>query len=740
MIATVLGHFRIESPIGAGGMGQVWLAHDLRLDRRVALKFIHPELANDPEARRRFEREARALAALDHPNVGGVFGVEEADGRLFLVLAWIEGESLETLLTRGRVEVPRARRLLPGIANGLAAAHRRGIVHRDVKAANVMVGAGDVAKVVDFGVAQRTGDTRLTQAGAYSGTPGYTAPEVFRGEPTDARSDVFALGVVLYEALTGRAPFDRAHPAAALHAVLNENPAPFGADLPAEFRALEPVVMRCLEKDPTRRFADAGEVAQALDAWAHAPLAMPARPAARRRIPGWLIPAVAVIAIGIAGTWLMQRRNSALTTKTPAAGEAKSSVALLEFENLTGDPSLDWMKRGVPELVGAALVQSSTLDVFDGQRLGDLTTNAGGKDRNANPTYTFLAGHGIRRAIVGSILRSGNALHIQSRIVDTDGGRLVRSMAVEGPADSGMFHLVGRLIPDLQVALEVNLTGNREAEAWLREITTTSADAYRLYLRGHEALIAVHYKEAAAALEQAVDLDSTFVAAHTDLAGVYWNLGDEPRLALTRAAMQRLRHRADHRGQLRVDLFESVVGNDPPGIVRAASELTRLYPENRFYTYLLGRGYYTTKQYERCLATLRPLVEQRYSWPYTYVLSARSAAHLGDTTAALRAFEMGYQVTNAEPELTYAYVSFLHARREWGKARPLIETSLKSPALGENPVAEGELRVELAKSLSVSGDLARAREEVKRASPLIPADDEARPVADSLLRTFGVKG
>ena len=745
MIGTVLGHFRIESQIGSGGMGHVYLAHDLRLDRRVALKFIHPDLAADPEARRRFEREARALAALDHPNIGAVYGVEEADGRLFMVLAWIEGQSLEAVLEPGPLTPERARRLLPGIADGLSAAHQRGIVHRDVKSANVMVGAGDVAKVVDFGIAQRTGDTRLTQTGVYSGTPGFTAPEVFRGQPTDARSDVFSLGVVLYQALTGTVPFERDHAAAALHAVLNETPPPFARELPAEFRALEPVVLRCLEKDPAARFADAGELASALRTWAHAPhehVALPPRVRRSSRVV-WPVAIAGLLAIAMLTMWLVQRQRAA--GGKPPGAPSTNSVAVLEFENLTGDPSLDWMKRGVPELVGAALIQSPALDIFDAQRLGDLianartTPNAVAPERGAPPTYTFLAGHGIRRAIVGSILRAGTDLRIQGRLVETEGGRLVHAYAVQGAADSGMFHLVGRLIPDLQVALEVNLTGNREAEGWLREITTTSADAYRLYLRGHEALLASRWKEAASAYEQALALDSTFIGARTELSGAYWNLGEFEKLQLTRAAMQRLRSRADHRGQLRIDLLESVVGGDPPGLVRAASGLTQLYPENRFYTYLLGRGYFTMKEYRRCLETLQPLVDQRYTWGYTYVLAARSAAQLGDTTRALRIFETGYDVTNAEPEFTYAYVHFLHSRGEWKKTRPLLERSLQTPALGDNPIGEGELRLELARTLSVQGDVARAREELRRATQLIPPGDEARADADSMLQHFGMK-
>ncbi len=454
-------------------------------------------------------------------------------------------------------------------------------------------------------------------------------------------------------------------------------------------------------------------------------------PVTRRRRPvaAWLAVGVAVAAIA-AWTLASKGPRPPRTPATPAVASAKRAVAVLDFENVTGEPALDWMKRGVSELVSAALVQSSELDVFDAQRLADLAAN----DKAPRLDNAFLARHGITRALSGSILHSGDQLQILGRIVDTADGRPVRSSTVTGPADSGMFHVVARLIPDLQVALEVNLTGDKEAEGWLREITTTSADAYRLYLRGHQALLASHWKEAATAYEKAIELDSTFVAAQSELSGAYWNLGDEPRLALTRAAMRRLRPRADHRGQLRIDLQEAVVSGDAPGIVRAASELSQLYPENRFFTYLLGRGYYTTHQYRRAFDTLKPLRDQRYSWSWTYVLSARSAAQLGDSAEARRAYEQGYEVTKGDPELTWAYVNYLQAGGERERSRALIESALRSPTLAESPVAEGELRLELAKNLLVRGDAAAARVQLLRASPMIPKDDEERPEADSLLK------
>jgi len=525
------------------------------------------------------------------------------------------------------------------------------------------------------------------------------------------------LGVVFYEMLAGKRPFDGGSSAATMHAVLNDTPTP----LASPFNG---VVQRCLAKDPSQRYANAGEVVAALKG---------REPAATRKQPPVAVWFAMALSIGVA-LWLTLGRSPKPPQVPATPGAQKRAVAVLEFDNLSGDPALDWMKKGASELVGSALVQSPDLDVYDGQRLTDLLAN----EKTTKLDNAFLAKHGITRAIDGTILKSGSQLQVLGRIVDTKDGRPVRSYNVSGPADSGLFHVVGGLIPNLQVALEVNLTGDKEAEGWLREITTTSADAYRLYLRGHQALLASHWKESAAAYEKAVEIDPDFAAAWSEMSGAYWNLDDAKNLERARANMRRLRPTADHRTQLKIDLQEAVVADDPPGIVRAASELAQLYPENRFYTYLLGRGYYRTHQWRRVLETLAPLVEQRYSWAYTYVLSARSAAHLGDSTKARALYQTGLEVSHAEPELAYPYAQFLHLLGDNDAARKVIDAGLASPTLAEGPIAEGELRLELARNYALRGDDAHAKEQLLKASPLIPKDDEAREDADSLLKHFGL--
>ena len=742
-----LGPYDVVAPLGAGGMGEVWRARDARLGREVAIKLLPAELAADPGRLARLEREARTVAALNHPNIVTLYSVEDADGVRFLTMELVEGHSLDRELPPGGLPLSRLLDIAIPLADALAAAHKQGVVHRDLKPGNIMVTPEGRLKVLDFGLAKTssmdlgshaaTFDAPLSTAGVVIGTAPYMAPEQVRGEPADARTDLFAFGIVLYELACGHRPFAGSTFVVVASAILRDTPDPpsrVRADVPVEF---DRIVRRCLEKSPESRYASATELLADLSALRRVLEQGSATGTARaRRVPS-RIPVVVVALATVAAfiAWAVLHPPAGRRPTVAAQGN-RQSVAVLQFENITGDRSLDWMQRGSSELLSAALVQSPQLDVFDAERLGELQA-AEHLTATAAPGDAFLARHGIRRAITGHILRAGRDLRIEGRIVDTQDGRPVHSYTVDSPADSGFFHVMGRLVANLQAALEVNLTGNREAEGWLREITTTSVDAYRLYLRGHEALLASHWREAAAAYEQALDIDSTFIAARSELSGAYWNLGDNPRLQLTRAAVARLRLRADHRGQLRIDLLESVVSDDNRGLVRAASELKSLYPENRFYTYLLGRGYYTSREYQRCIDTLRPLVEQRYTWPWTYVLTAHSEAQLGDSTAARRTFELGFAVSGAEPEYTCAYVRFLKTHGEQARIREVVAQALRSPALAESPVGEGGLRLELASDLAARGNTVRARQELNRALALLPANDDARPAADSLARALG---
>jgi eukaryotic-like serine/threonine-protein kinase len=260
MTGRVISHYRILGPLGGGGMGVVYKAQDLSLERVVALKFLPPELSRDPDAKTRFLQEARAASTLDHPNICTIHEVGETDeGQLYLAMACYDGETLKQRLQRGPLPIDEALETAQQIARGLVKAHRSGIVHRDIKPANLMITADEIVKILDFGIAKLAGAAGLTRIGSSLGTPGYMSPEQARGEEVDHRTDVWSLGAVLYEMVTGRRPFRGEHDQAVLYALFNQEPDPVEQLRPDAPPELVRIIGRMLTKDPDRRYLTAAE-------------------------------------------------------------------------------------------------------------------------------------------------------------------------------------------------------------------------------------------------------------------------------------------------------------------------------------------------------------------------------------------------------------------------------------------------------------------------------------------------
>ncbi len=273
MIGQTLGRYRILETIGAGGMGEVYRSKDEQLGRNVAIKVLAPVSLNDVTARARLLGEARAAAALNHPHICTVYEVGDADGRAYIAMEYVEGQTLNLRLTRAPFSLEQILQCGLQIADGLAHAHERSVIHRDLKPGNIMVNSDGRTKVLDFGLAKRLTDlpetgthgsqTALTDPGTVVGTIAYMAPEQLRGEAADARSDIWALGVVLYELLTSARPFKASTTFALSGAILHDSPAPLPPNTPSGLRA---VIQKCLAKDPSQRYQRAGEVRAALEA------------------------------------------------------------------------------------------------------------------------------------------------------------------------------------------------------------------------------------------------------------------------------------------------------------------------------------------------------------------------------------------------------------------------------------------------------------------------------------------
>src|SRR5262245_2179776 len=330
-VSTRLGPYEILGSLGSGGMGEVYRARDSRLERDVAIKVLPERLAQDPMALARFHREARAVAALSHPNIISIHDVGNEQGTIFVVMELLEGETLGRRLQRSALEWREALTILTAVADGLTAAHAKSIIHRDIKPENVFLTAGGGVKVLDFGLARQGKATTAhpgigtttafeTQVGLILGTVAYMAPEQVRGQQADARSDVFALGCVLFETVTGQRPFQGDTPADVMAAILHNTPPLLSESGRSRPAALDRVISRCLEKDPTRRFASAAEVAVALKAIARDP--------------------------ALQGS---DRPQETETFVQPGGPRLMPSVAVLPFVNMSSDPENEYFSDGLAE-------------------------------------------------------------------------------------------------------------------------------------------------------------------------------------------------------------------------------------------------------------------------------------------------------------------------------------------------------------------------------------------------------
>jgi serine/threonine protein kinase/Flp pilus assembly protein TadD len=474
-----LGPYEILGLLGAGGMGEVYRALDPRLGREVAIKTIHEKRGGDEEARWRFTRETRAVAALSHPNIVAIHDVGLEGGVLFAVTELLEGETLRGRLERGPLPWPEAVAIATAIADGLAAAHARGIVHRDLKPANVFLTADGRVKVLDFGLATTafpsayaTADSptlsRATLPGTLVGTVAYMSPEQARGRAADARSDVFALGCLAHEMLSGTAAFDRESVAEILAAVLKEEPAPLPQGLPP---ALVRVVLRCLEKDPSQRFLSAKEVAAEL-----------------RAVEG--------------------SGASAAEEEEPLPVD---SLAVLPFADLSPGRDQEYFCEGLADELINALTR------LRGLRVASRTSSFQFKGASLD-VREIGERLGVRAVLEGSVRRAGDRLRVTVQVTDVAQGFTLTSERYDRTA-ADVLEVQDDIAQRVVQALEVHLS---ESEKRALE-TSVAADprAYDLYLRGRGLFHQIRFEtlfDAREAFLEAITVDPSFALAHAALA------------------------------------------------------------------------------------------------------------------------------------------------------------------------------------------------------------------------------
>jgi eukaryotic-like serine/threonine-protein kinase len=747
---TRLGRYEIRSKIGAGGMGEVYLAQDTKLDRKVALKILPADVAAHPDRMKRFVQEAKAASALNHPNIITIYEIEEwgssptvregldagsitRDETHFIAMEFIDGETLRQHMNLKHLKVAEALDLGVQIASALSAAHAAGIIHRDIKPENVMIRRDGIVKVLDFGLAKlseqaATGTVDAeavtkalvqTEPGVVVGTAAYMSPEQARGLVVDARTDIFSLGVVIYEMVASQAPFGGATRSDLIVALLERDPPPLARFTPEAPAELERLVMKTLAKDREERYQTAkdllidlrglkqklvvdaeiersappeefraplsggresttkagtlnGAAAQtAIDGIRATSSAeyIVSKIKRHKRVAGLTLITVAIIAA--AAVFFYSRRTVPLTEK--------DTILLADFVNTTGDAAFDGTLK---QALAIQLEQSPFLNIFSDERVRETLRFM---NRSPNERVTkdvareICQRHGLKAYLSGSISNLGSHLVITLEAVNAQTGDTLASQQVEAESKEQVLSTLGKAATKLREKLGESLASIQKYDAPI-EATTSSLEALKAFSLGNEQNHKLKHAEAILLLKRAIELDPDFARAYDALALDYINLGQR-QLAIE--AVQKafeLRDRTSEYEKLRIasDYYDLVTGEEEKAI-EALELLTRTYPRDYAAHNNLTGDYYDVGRYERGIEEAREAVRLNPTLPSGYNLLAISFRSLNRFDEAKQICEQALaqklDVTGYHAELyTIAFVqgdaAAMQQQLDWARGKP----------------------------------------------------------------------
>jgi serine/threonine protein kinase/Flp pilus assembly protein TadD len=669
-----IGQYEILLMLGRGGMGEVYLAHDTKLRRKVALKFLPASFTKDQERLRRFEREARAASALNHPNIVTIYEVGETDGHHFISTELIEGQTLRQQM-RSSIKLGRALDIASQVAGALAAAHAAGIVHRDIKPENVMLRRDGYVKVLDFGLAKQTtqqaattdpeGPTRSliqTHPGVVMGTVYYMSPEQARGLEVDARTDIWSLGVLLYELVAGRPPFEGATPTDVIIALAEHDPIPLQHYASAAPAQLERIVRKALAKDREERYqtardlqldlkslkeeleigaklkglhrAEASSEAATFEATVPTVANDTAASAAPRptSIASGFVPQIKshprIVLISLAILVVAAITALFYFTRQPALTQ-KDTILLADFVNTTGDPTFDGST--LKQALAVQLRQTPFLNLFPEESVHETLRYMG---RSENERITRQIGReicqrrGLKAQLVGTISSLGRNYVITLEAVIGLTGETIASQQVEAEGKEQVLKSLGQAALDLRKQLGESLSTLQKYNAPIEQATTSSLEALNAYSKGLEQIYRGDYKQALPLFNRAVELDPNFAGAYVWLSWTYANFGDLAKTADSAAQAYALRGRVTELEKLRIDeIYHLFTTGDFEKQKEADELIKRLYPSDSLAPASLGFGYIRIGQFEPALAEFREAIrlnpDESHYYGNTAIILAR---------------------------------------------------------------------------------------------------------------------